>query len=48
MENVKLCCEVCACRHNLDGCKCEKEGIKITTGSESNSAHYCADYEDQY
>ncbi len=44
MNEVKLCCDVRNCCHNQDGCTCAKDGIHITTGTQTNSAHYCADY----
>ncbi len=44
MEN--LVCDCCACKHNINGCKCDRQGIRITTGEKSDSAHYCADFED--
>ena len=47
MEKSKLCCEVCVCQHNVNGCECSRENLKITTGNESDSAHYCADYQEK-
>ncbi|MEG1806429.1 MAG: DUF1540 domain-containing protein [Clostridia bacterium] len=45
MDKSVLCCDVCCCKHNVDGCKCDKSKITITTGKKSDSAHFCDDYE---
>lgn len=47
MDKSVLCCDVCACKFNAEGCKCEKEKITITTGMKSDSAHYCGDYQEK-
>ena len=38
--NSGVCCDVCECVHNLDGCNCEMDSIKVTKGKE-NKAHFC-------
>ena len=38
--NSGVCCDVCECVHNLDGCNCEMDTIKVTIGKE-NKAHFC-------
>ena len=30
MENIGVTCDVCACCHNVDGCKCDLPQIKVT------------------
>ena len=30
MENTGVSCDVCACRHNMAGCKCDLPEIKVT------------------
>lgn len=41
--NSGVCCNVCACRHNVDGCKCNLSQIKVTKG-DGTSLHYCGSY----
>lgn len=41
--NNGVCCNVCACKHNVDGCKCNLNQIKITKG-DGTSLHYCESY----
>ena len=41
----KVECDVCNCVHNLNGCKCNKDGIKITMDNDNENAHYCKSYE---
>ena len=38
--NSGVCCDVCECVHNLDGCNCEMDTIKVTKGKE-DKAHFC-------
>ena len=45
IEKVDVCCNVCSCVHNIDGCTCAKQGIKISKGDENSKAHYCESYE---
>lgn len=50
MENVGVICDVCACRHNVAGCKCNLSEIKVTekTSTPTNGVevpHYCKSYE---
>lgn len=41
MENNKgVCCDVCECVHNIDGCNCEMKTIKVTKGK-TEGAHFC-------
>ena len=39
-NNEGVCCDVCECIHNIDGCNCEMKTIKVTKGN-SNSSHFC-------
>lgn len=50
MENVGVICDVCACRHNVAGRKCDLSEIKVTekTTTPTNGVevpHYCQSYE---
>lgn len=51
MENTGVTCDVCACRHNMNGCKCDLSQIKVTEhcGCASNQSteipHFCQSYE---
>ena len=49
MESAKLktdvCCDVCACVHNVEGCLCSKEAIKITKEKNDKTAHFCKSFE---
>lgn len=42
-SNNSICCDVCDCVHNLDGCNCCAKTIKVTTGKTEN-AHFCKTY----
>lgn len=41
--NDGICCDVCECVHNINGCNCNAKTIKVTKG-ETNSAHFCKTY----
>lgn len=41
--NSGVCCNVCVCKHNVDGCKCSLNQIKVTKG-DGTSKHYCGSY----
>lgn len=41
--NSGVCCDVCDCTHNLDGCNCEMETIKVT-GNNNGDSHFCKSY----
>ena len=45
MENIGVTCDVCACCHNVDGCKCDLPQIKVTEQWET--PHYCQSYEEK-
>lgn len=42
--NIGVCCDVTDCVHNVDGCNCEMDTIKVT-GGKLNSSHFCKTYE---
>ena len=51
MENIGVTCDVCACCHNVDGCKCDLPQIKVTeqcscTTQQVETPHYCQSYEE--
>ena len=39
-----VCCDVCDCVHNIEGCLCDKDAIKITKQG-TKEAHFCKSYE---
>ena len=41
--NSGVCCNVCVCQHNIDGCKCNLSKIQVTKG-DGTSLHYCGSY----
>ena len=41
--NSGVCCNVCVCKYNVDGCKCKLDEIKVTKG-DGNSKQYCGSY----
>lgn len=43
-NNQGVCCDVRDCTHNIDGCNCEMETIKVTKGK-TDDAHFCRTYE---
>lgn len=43
-NNQGVCCDVEDCIHNVEGCNCEMNTIKVTTGKTEN-AHFCKTYE---
>ena len=52
MENTGVVCDVCACRHNLSGCKCDLPEIKVTehcSGCQHTveNPHFCQSYEER-
>lgn len=50
MENTGVSCDVCACRHNMAGCKCDLPEIKVTehcTCSTQEIPHFCKSYEEK-
>ena len=52
MENIGVTCDVCACCHNVDGCKCDLPQIKVTeqcscTTQQVETPHYCQSYEEK-
>ncbi len=40
-----VCCDVCACVHNIEGCLCDKDAIKITKDAQNSNAHFCKSFE---
>ena len=40
-----VCCDVCNCVHNIDGCLCKKSLIKITKEADNEQAHFCKSFE---
>ena len=50
MENTGVSCDVCACRHNMAGCKCDLPEIRVTehcTCSTQEIPHFCKSYEEK-
>lgn len=52
MENIGVTCDVCACCHNVAGCKCYLPQIKVTEQCTCNTQqegtpHYCQNYEEK-
>lgn len=50
MENTGVSCDVCACRHNMVGCKCDLPEIRVTehcTCSTQEIPHFCKSYEEK-
>ena len=52
MENIGVTCDVCACCHTVDGCKCDLPQIKVTeqcncTTQQVETPHYCQSYEEK-
>ena len=52
MENIGVTCDVCACCHNVAGCKCDLPQIKVTEQCTCNTQqegtpHYCQNYEEK-
>lgn len=43
-KNEGVCCDVDECVHNVDGCNCEMNTIKITKG-DTKTAHFCRTYQ---
>lgn len=43
-NNQGVCCDVEECVHNVDGCNCEMNTIKVTS-CKNNDAHFCKTYE---
>lgn len=41
--NSGVCCNVCACKYNKEGCKCTLDKIEVTKG-DGTSKHYCGSY----
>ena len=51
-KNIGVTCDVCACCHNVDGCKCDLPQIKVTeqcscTTQQVETPHYCQSYEEK-
>ena len=42
--NEGVCCDVEDCVHNVDGCNCEMNSIKVTKAGIEN-AHFCRTHE---
>ncbi|MBE7087401.1 MAG: DUF1540 domain-containing protein [Clostridiales bacterium] len=42
-RNFSIKCDVTGCRHNLEGCNCQLESIKVTCGC-GDSCTCCNDY----
>lgn len=38
-------CDVYNCVHNIEGCLCDKDAIKITQAGNDRNAHFCKSYE---
>ena len=52
MENIGVTCDVCACCHNVAGCKCDLPQIKVTEQctcdtQQVETPHYCQSYEEK-
>ncbi|MGN0976290.1 MAG: DUF1540 domain-containing protein [Gemmiger sp.] len=49
MENTGVTCDVCACTHNLEGCKCELPEIHVTEKcgchKSVDNPHFCRSFE---
>ena len=43
MRNDNVCCNVCSCKHNLNGCECTLSKIKISDGN--GDMHFCSSFE---
>ncbi len=43
-NNEGVCCDVCDCVYNQDGCNCKMKTIKVTKGN-NNNAHFCKSFE---
>ena len=42
--NEGVLCDVTDCKHNIDGCNCEMNSIKVSKAGIEN-AHFCRTYE---
>ncbi len=42
-KNKGVCCDVSACDHNINGCDCALDEIKVTTG-DTDHMHFCKSY----
>jgi hypothetical protein len=42
--NRGVCCDVADCIHNLDGCDCEVDKIKVTNKGPVGKNHFCRTY----
>ena len=40
-----VCCDVSCCVHNIEGCLCDKDAIKITKDVDNTKAHFCKSFE---
>lgn len=40
-----VCCNVCCCVHNVDGCLCNKKAIEISQDGQMENAHFCKSFE---
>ncbi len=43
MNNQKIKCDVCSCKHNKQGESCELDSIKVTCGC-GNDCTCCGDF----
>ena len=43
-KNEGVCCDATDCVHNVDGCNCEMNTIKVSKG-DAQHAHFCRTYE---
>jgi len=41
---TNVCCNVCACKYNVDGKLCKRENIDITNDEKIETAHFCGSY----
>lgn len=37
-------CSVCSCKHNVNGCLCNRNGIDICEDDKNKNAHFCKTY----
>ncbi len=42
--NKGIDCDVCVCKHNINGCNCNLKNVRITSG-DTESMHFCGSYE---
>jgi hypothetical protein len=52
MENQGVICDVCACMHNTNGCKCSLPKIQVTEqcsgcAQEVETPHFCKSFQEK-